>query len=344
MRVATGRSKPTLRRQLKGNWVELESVDGETYFANIVTKETSWDMPAEACEDTLEKENDASGQTMIPAANKLTEREEKGKRSTAPLRPIAHNTNRPSADTVNETKLHDQSVAALNDLPALSFMQSPDHSHPPSITAPLPMPYNMSAPGPVHLQAQKATGNAREKPNNMSNNVLNVSNVLDGTVMGASFVGRESDAISDLAALADLNDMTTMQSTSPRAAEHTELSHFQQEHQQPMDEMYGVGIILEQMQQGTGIIVEKVFEGGPAHTSGALMEGDEIIAVDGSTIDGRSPSELRGHVVGQVGSCVSLRVRKPSGKVFEVSLIRGPVKPEHTSLLHMMPQLQPVSR
>jgi C-terminal processing protease CtpA/Prc len=111
-----------------------------------------------------------------------------------------------------------------------------------------------------------------------------------------------------------------------------------------MDEMYGVGIILEQMQQGTGIIVEKVFEGGPAHKSGVLMEGDEIIAVDGSPVDGRSPSELKGHVVGPVGSCVSLRVRKPSGKVLEVSLTRGPAKPEHTALLQRMPQLLPVSR
>ena len=40
------RSKPTLRRQLHGYWVELESVDGEVYYANRITQETSWEMPA----------------------------------------------------------------------------------------------------------------------------------------------------------------------------------------------------------------------------------------------------------------------------------------------------------
>eukprot|EP00961_Rhodomonas_salina_P058370 784418-Rhodomonas_salina.2 len=35
-------------RQLHGDWVELESADGELYFANIKTKETSWDPPPQA--------------------------------------------------------------------------------------------------------------------------------------------------------------------------------------------------------------------------------------------------------------------------------------------------------
>ena len=43
--------------QLCGNWVELETHDGDVYFANIVTKETSWDMPAEAEEEAGDKEN-----------------------------------------------------------------------------------------------------------------------------------------------------------------------------------------------------------------------------------------------------------------------------------------------
>jgi hypothetical protein len=37
--------------------VELETPDGDVYFANIVTKETSWDMPAEAEEEAGDKEN-----------------------------------------------------------------------------------------------------------------------------------------------------------------------------------------------------------------------------------------------------------------------------------------------
>jgi hypothetical protein len=36
--------------------VELESGDGEHYYANVVTKETSWDPPF-ACEAPPDKEN-----------------------------------------------------------------------------------------------------------------------------------------------------------------------------------------------------------------------------------------------------------------------------------------------
>jgi hypothetical protein len=59
-----GRAKrPTLRRQLQGDWVELESVDGEIYYANVATKETSWELPTEALSGQDAKENDENGPT-----------------------------------------------------------------------------------------------------------------------------------------------------------------------------------------------------------------------------------------------------------------------------------------
>ena len=42
------RSQPKLRQQLQGDWVELESAEGEVYYANTATKETSWLMPVGA--------------------------------------------------------------------------------------------------------------------------------------------------------------------------------------------------------------------------------------------------------------------------------------------------------
>ena len=57
-------------------------------------------------------------------------------RPTVPLGWSSHNANgaRFNPDAVNETKAHDQSLAALNDIPALSFMRSPDRAPAPAPT------------------------------------------------------------------------------------------------------------------------------------------------------------------------------------------------------------------
>jgi hypothetical protein len=229
-------------------------------------------------------------------------------------------------------QMHDQSVAALNDIPALSFMRSPDQAPPPAITAPT-----------AHIQRSQLAGpKTTWIPGLSAQSKLNTSNVLDATLMGASFVGRESDAISDLAALADLNDMSIMPSLYPRQQTHAPPAAEQP--QVDDRELCGVGVILEQMHQGTGIIVEKIFAGGPAHLSGKLQEGDEIVSVNGSPINGRTPSELKTHVVGPSGTSVSLGVRNSSGQVYEIQLMRGPTPPEHKALLQQKPHLSPVSR
>ena len=67
-----GRSKPKLRRQLQGDWVELESAEGEVYYANVATKETSWDLPLAAlAEQDAEKENEPGETGTMSPAGKL---------------------------------------------------------------------------------------------------------------------------------------------------------------------------------------------------------------------------------------------------------------------------------
>jgi hypothetical protein len=39
----TGKNR--IRRTLHGNWVELESANGSVYYADLISKETSWDPP-----------------------------------------------------------------------------------------------------------------------------------------------------------------------------------------------------------------------------------------------------------------------------------------------------------
>ena len=154
-------------------------------------------------------------------------------------------------------------------------------------------------------------------------NQWNMNNTLafDTTMMGASFVGRESDAISDLAALADLSMMLQQ---SPRQS-------LVKQQQEPDVEMCGVGIVLEQMEQGRGVTIEKVLDGGPAHQNATLCEGDEIISVQGIGVNGRSPSELKRDIIGPLGSTVTLGVRKPCGKEIEVGLTRFTMRPTTVS-------------
>jgi hypothetical protein len=220
-------------------------------------------------------------------------------------------------------------VAALNAMPALSFMCSPDPPERPKTEL------SKSSASSTEQVLEKLFINAQGASSRPS--ACNVTE-LDASVMGASFVGRESDAISDLAALADMSVMAPL---SPRQAllEHHDtapgnsMKSWQQQQQQqaqpqPPSEICGVGVILEQTLEGTGIIVEKVFAGGPADVSGLVHEGDEIISVDHAPINGRTPSQLKRSVVGPAGTTVILGIRRRSGQTEMVALTRGATPPQ----------------
>jgi hypothetical protein len=40
--------KSRVRREMKNSWLELEAEDGSVYYANLVTKQTSWEAPPDA--------------------------------------------------------------------------------------------------------------------------------------------------------------------------------------------------------------------------------------------------------------------------------------------------------
>jgi hypothetical protein len=299
--------KPKLLRQLRGDWVELESADGEVYFANIKTKETSWDIPEEARMGE-DKEN-AHAQKITPHGNSPS-------KSYSPKKPLsASKYNVGNSRAISEGKMLDQSVAAFNAITALSFAHSPESSQPPALTS--------------HRAAERLKTAAAES---VVMNQWNMNNTLacDTTMMGASFVGRESDAISDLAALADLSMMLQQSPRQSLVKQHT-LDQRTKQQQEPDGEMCGVGIVLEQMEQGRGVTIEKVLDGGPAHQNATLCEGDEIISVQGMGVNGRSPSELKRDIIGPLGSTVTLRVRKPCGKEIEVGLTRFAMRPTTVS-------------
>ena len=191
--------KPQLRRQLNNDWLELENADGEVYYANIVTKVTSWDLPVEAQESPADvRRNDQQHHTedaenMSP--NKSAAAAAIYAKIMAAEAVNDANESR-AADMADDGKPMDQSVAALNAMAELSFTASRFQGH------------HAAHPPPAQQ------GGADE---HAGGDVLDASTVWGGgdggdkTLMGASFLGREVDAMSDLAALAD---MSMMQPTS----------------------------------------------------------------------------------------------------------------------------------
>lgn len=63
-----------------------------------------------------------------------------------------------------------------------------------------------------------------------------------------------------------------------------------------------------------GLIIDKMVEGGPAHSSGLLEQGDEILKVDGKEV---TEDTFPGIVIGSdaPGSIVTLTVLQASGEV-----------------------------
>ena len=191
--------KPQLRRQLSNDWLELENADGEVYYANIVTKVTSWDLPVEAQESPADvrgndqRHHTENAENMSP--NKSAAAAAIYAKIMAAEAVNDANESR-AADMADDGKPMDQSVAALNAMAELSFTASRFQGH------------HAAHPPPAQQ------GGADE---HAGGDVLDASTVWGGgdggdkTLMGASFLGREVDAMSDLAALAD---MSMMQPTS----------------------------------------------------------------------------------------------------------------------------------
>lgn len=90
-----------------------------------------------------------------------------------------------------------------------------------------------------------------------------------------------------------------------------EWSHYRtaEEYQLYLDTMsnsyVGVGVTIALREDGLGLDVTEVTDGGPAQTAGVLA-GDRLIAVDGQSIEGMSVSEVAELVRGQEGTTVTL--------------------------------------
>ena len=85
-------------------------------------------------------------------------------------------------------------------------------------------------------------------------------------------------------------------------------------YQEQMDNAYvGIGITITQMEDGSGLLVESVREGGPAEEAG-MEPGDILISIDGQSTQEMTADEARSIVRGEEGTTLSVTVlRKGEG-------------------------------
>jgi C-terminal processing protease CtpA/Prc len=68
------------------------------------------------------------------------------------------------------------------------------------------------------------------------------------------------------------------------------------------------------------ITVKALTAGSPADLAGMKI-GDQVIEVDGKVISGAKARDLEPHLKKNVGQSVSLRLRRPGGEVYSVSMV-----------------------
>lgn len=84
-----------------------------------------------------------------------------------------------------------------------------------------------------------------------------------------------------------------------------------------------VGIGVQLVQEGDYVVITRVFLNGPAYNSD-IKVNDKIIAVDGESVVGQTPSEAASNILGEADTDVTLTIDR-SGYIFDVTITRGTV-------------------
>lgn len=96
-------------------------------------------------------------------------------------------------------------------------------------------------------------------------------------------------------------------------------------YQEQMKNAYvGIGVTIQEMEDGSGLLIIKLDKNGPAEEAGVRI-GDVIVAVEGERIAGKASSETREYIRGEEGTEVVLTVLR-NGKEQDISVERRRVE------------------
>ena len=127
----------------------------------------------------------------------------------------------------------------------------------------------------------------------------------------------------DLTALEDAAAEAMIKATGDRWSYYIPASEYQS-HMEQRDNVYvGVGITLEQREDGTGLEIVDLAEGGGAEKAG-LQVHDMLVQVDGQSCAGLRVLEVTPWVQGEAGSSVVLTVDR-NGQELDFPVIRGEI-------------------
>lgn len=88
----------------------------------------------------------------------------------------------------------------------------------------------------------------------------------------------------------------------------------------------GIGISIRQSEDGDGLLIMSVTEGGPAEAAG-VKAGDVLIGVDGEDVSGMEVSKVKSIIQSKNGQTIVLKLRREDGEE-EVSVTCGEIKVE----------------
>jgi C-terminal processing protease CtpA/Prc len=71
------------------------------------------------------------------------------------------------------------------------------------------------------------------------------------------------------------------------------------------------------------VTIKSVVSGRPAATAG-IKSGDQVVEVEGKQVSGAKARELQPLMKKNAGETLALRLRKPSGEFYAVSLVAAP--------------------
>tara|TARA_R110002096_G_scaffold4954_11_gene23233 strand:+ start:8197 stop:9852 length:1656 start_codon:yes stop_codon:yes gene_type:complete len=86
----------------------------------------------------------------------------------------------------------------------------------------------------------------------------------------------------------------------------------------------GIGALIHK--DSSYIVISEPYEGFPAHKAG-LKAGDQIIEVDGKSVEGKSTSEISDFLKGQPGTAISVTIKRPGSEdTFKKEVVREQIK------------------
>lgn len=165
--------------------------------------------------------------------------------------------------------------------------------------------------------------------------------VLASVITMSVFGGTTENAYNKLDELADLIEIYFIEETDRAAMEDAAAAAMVESlgdrwsyymtaqdylaYQEQMENAYvGIGITITLAEDGSGLEVIKVNEGGPAEEAGMLV-GDVIVGIEGQPTADMTTNDARDLVRGQEGTQVALSVRR-GGETLELSVTRKTVQ------------------